>query len=296
MKLKKSSIGDKITKGVIVFVVLLLSISIIYPMWNLLVVSLNDSTTGVMSGSELLPRKFTLENYKKVLESKYIWYGYRETLIRTIVGTILSLLCTSMGAYALSKKTLPHRTFFSIFILFTMFFSGGLIPQYLWNVQLGLKDNRLVLILPGLVSAYNLIVMRSFFAAIPDDLEESAKLDGASQFRIFFQIILPISKASLATIGLWVMVGHWNAWFDAMIYMDSADKLPLQVVLRRILLEGSNQMINMNALVMENSSSAVSPDTLKAATVFVCMVPILCVYPFIQKYFAQGVMVGSLKG
>ena len=179
---RKGSIGDKVVKGIIVCIILLFSISIIYPIWNLLVTSLNDSSTGVMSGLELLPRKFTLENYKEVLSSQYIWIGYRETIIRTAFGTFLSLLCTSMGAYALSKKTLPHKTFFSLFILVTMFFSGGLIPGYLWNVALGLKNNRLVLILPGLVSAYNLIVMRSFFASIPEELEESAKIDGPSIF------------------------------------------------------------------------------------------------------------------
>ena len=292
----KQTKGDAVFTGIIAVVVLLFSLSIIYPIWNLLVTSLNDSTTGVMSGLELLPRRFTLENYSTVLESKYIWIGYRETLIRTVFGGALSLLCTAMGAYALSKRDMPHRVFFSFYVLVPMFFSGGLIPTYLWNVSLGLKNSRWALILPGLVGAYNLIIMRNFFKAIPDDLEESGKIDGAGQFRIFFQLILPVSKAALATVGLWIVVGHFNAWFDAMIYMDNPNFFPLQMVLRRILLEGSNQMLNMNTLVMESQTSAVSPDTLKAATVFVCMIPILCVYPFIQKHFAAGVMVGSLKG
>lgn len=294
-KKQKESVGERIYVIVVKLLIVLFSVTILYPVWNLLMISLNDSSTGVMSGLELLPRRFTLENYKKVFQSVYIWYGYRETLFRTIVGGVLSLLSTAMGAYALSKRYLPHRRFFSMFVLIPMFFSGGLIPTYLWMVELGLKNSRWALILPGLVNSYNLIVMKSFFDGIPEELEESAKMDGASQFRTFFQIILPLSKPSLATIGLWIAVGHWNAWFDAMIYIDDAEKLPLQVVLRRILLEGSNQMLNMkNAVASELSE--VSPDTLKAATVFVCMVPILCVYPFIQKYFAKGAMIGAVKG
>lgn len=292
----RQSKGDIVFKGIISIIIVLFSVSILFPLWNLLVTSFNDSSTGVMSGLELLPRKFTLENYKSVLQSKFIWIGYRETIFRTVVGGFLSLLCTAMGAYALSKRNMPHRAFLSFFVLIPMFFSGGLIPTYLWIVSLGLKNSRWALILPGLVGSYNLIIMRNFFKAIPDDLEESAKIDGAGQFRIFFQIILPVSKAALATVGLWIIVGHWNAWFDAMIYMDNPNRLPLQIVLRRILLEGSNQMLNMNTTVMESSTSAVSPDTLKAATVFVCMLPILCVYPFIQKHFTAGVMMGSIKG
>lgn len=292
--MKTRSLGDKLFYIISAVLVTAFSITVLYPIWNLLVTSLNDSSTGVMSGLELLPRKFTLENYKEVFKSNFIWTGYRETLFRTIVGGALSLMSTAMGAYALSKKNMPHRVFFSVFVLIPMFFSGGLIPSYLWNISLGLKDTRAVLILPILVNSYNLIVMRSFFVSIPEELEESAKVDGAGQFRIFFQIVLPLSKAALATIGLWIAVGHWNAWFDAMIYMDDPNKLPLQVVLRRILLEGSNQMINMNLLA--STTTAVSPDTLKAATVFVCMVPILCVYPFIQKYFSKGAMLGAVKG
>lgn len=295
MKIMKKTTGEKIFTFVIGIIIVLFSISVIYPFWNLLVTSFNDSSTGIMSGTELLPRKFTLANYKEVFKSSYIWIGYRETLFRTIVGGGASLLCTAMGAYALSKKQMPHRVFFSMFALIPMFFQGGLIPTYLWNVSLGLKNNRAVLILPGLVSAYNLIVMRNFFQGIPDELEESAKIDGAGQFRIFFQIILPLSKAALATVGLWIVVGHWNAWFDAMVYMDDPNRLPLQVVLRRILLEGSQQMMNMNMAASEQAG-AVSPDTIKAATVFVCMVPILCVYPFIQKYFTKGAMIGAVKG
>jgi putative aldouronate transport system permease protein len=241
---------------------------------------------------QMWPKKFSAFNYQYVLNNRYIWSGYRETLIRTITGTVLSVTLTAMGAYTLSKKNLPNRNFWTTVVLIPMFFSGGMIPTYMWMVDLHLIDNRLALILPGLVSSYNLIIMRNFFMAVPEGLEESAKIDGAGSIRIFFSIVLPISKAVLATVALWVMVGHWNTWFDATIYIRDADKLPLQVVLRRILLEGTQQMMDMNS----TDTNHVTPDTLKAATTFICMLPIMCVYPFVQKYFVKGVIIGSLKG
>lgn len=270
----------------------LFSITILFPFWNLFVQSVSSPDSGIVDALQMWPKKFSTFNYRYVLSNKYIWTGYRETLIRTIAGTALSVTLTAMGAYVLSKKKLPNRNFWTIVVLIPMFFSGGMIPSYLWMVNLHLIDNRLVLILPGLISSYNLIIMRNFFMSVPEGLEESAMIDGAGNIRIFFSIVLPISKAVLATIALWVMVGHWNAWFDATIYMRDANKLPLQVVLRRILMEGTQQMMDMNS----TDTNHVTPDTLKAATTFVCMLPIMCVYPFVQKYFVKGVIIGSLKG
>nr|WP_308626557.1 carbohydrate ABC transporter permease [uncultured Eisenbergiella sp.] len=270
----------------------LFSVTILFPFWNLFVQSISSPDAGIVDALQMWPKKFSAFNYEYVLSNKYIWTGYRETLIRTVAGTALSVTLTAMGAYVLSKKNLPNRNFWTTVVLIPMFFSGGMIPSYLWMVNLHLIDNRLALILPGLVSSYNLIIMRNFFMSIPEGLEESAKIDGAGSIRIFFSIVLPISKAVLATIALWVMVGHWNAWFDATIYMRDANKLPLQVVLRRILMEGTQQMMDMNS----TDTNHVTPDTLKAATTFVCMLPIMCVYPFVQKYFVKGVIIGSLKG
>ena len=268
------------------------SLTILYPFWNLFVKSISSPDAGIVEALQMWPQKLSLFNYKYVLSNRYIWSGYRETLIRTIGGTFLSVTLTAMGAYALSKRSLPNRKLWTTVVLIPMFFSGGLIPVYLWMVNLNLVDNRLALILPGLISSYNLIIMRNFFMAIPEGLEESAKIDGAGSIRIFFNIVLPISKAVLATVALWVMVGHWNAWFDATIYIRDADKLPLQVVLRRILMEGTQQMMNLNS----TDTNHITPDTLKAATTFVCMLPIMCVYPFVQKYFVKGVIIGSIKG
>lgn len=268
------------------------SLTILFPFWNLFVKSISSPDAGIVEALQMWPKKFSAFNYQYVLNNRYIWSGYRETLIRTITGTVLSVTLTAMGAYTLSKKNLPNRNFWTTVVLIPMFFSGGMIPTYMWMVDLHLIDNRLALILPGLVSSYNLIIMRNFFMAVPEGLEESAKIDGAGSIRIFFSIVLPISKAVLATVALWVMVGHWNTWFDATIYIRDADKLPLQVVLRRILLEGTQQMMDMNS----TDTNHVTPDTLKAATTFICMLPIMCVYPFVQKYFVKGVIIGSLKG
>ena len=272
----------------------LLAFSILYPFWNLLVQSFND---GYLNVNELhfVPVRFTWSNYTYVLKNEYVWSGYRETVIRTVLGTALGLLATIFGAYATSKAYLPMRKFFILLIVIPMFFSGGLIPSYLWNVQLGLRNTRWALVLPGLINSYNLIVMRNFFQGVPKDLEESARIDGANNIRILFSIYLPVSLAVIATITLWIMVGHWNSWFDATIYINQAELYPLQVVLRRILLEGTQQLMDINPN-LTNDSQAASPDNIKAATIFVCMLPIMCLYPFLQKYFVKGTLVGAIKG
>jgi len=290
----RRSFGDKVFDTVNVSIMVLIAVSVIYPFWNLLVQSLNDGYTAA-NQLRFWPARFTFFNYEHVLSNKYIWSGYRETLIRIVLGTSLEVFTTMIGGYALSKKYLPLRKFFIIMVVIPMFFSGGLIPQYLWNSQLGLRNTRWALVLPGLISSYNLIVMRNFFQNVPIDLEESARIDGANNIRILFSIYMPVSMAVIATITLWVMVGHWNAWFDATIYMNDADLYPLQVVLRRILLEGTQQMMEISPNARDSGQSA-SPDNIKAATVFVCMIPIMCVYPFLQKYFVKGTLVGAITG
>jgi putative aldouronate transport system permease protein len=208
------------------------------------------------------------------------------------VGTSVKLVFTAMGAYVLSKPYFPHRNMWTFFIVFTMFFSGGLIPSYLLNKNLGLMNNFLVLILPGLVSAYNLVIMRNFFQSLPEEIEESAMLDGAGRLRIFWSIVLPMSKPILATVGLWLAVGHWNSWYDVLIYITDETKFTLQIVLRRILLTGSQEIMEFT----NTTSEMISSEGLKAATIYVATLPILCVYPFLQKYFVKGINMGSLKG
>lgn len=239
------------------------------------------------------PEKFTWQNYIQVFRNKYIYSGFANTIFRTVTGTILSVLATICAAYPLSKPYLPHKLFWTMFVVFTMFFSAGLIPSYLWNKQLGLMDNKLVLILPGLISAYNVVIARNFFMGIPESLEESARIDGANDITVFFHIVVPISKAIIATLALWIAVGHWNAWFDSMLYIRDAGDQVLQVVMRRIVLEGQIAAMELNDPTL---ASAANPETIKAATIMVTTLPILCVYPFAQKHFVKGVVVGSVKG
>lgn len=275
---------------------ILLCITILLPFIHLFSISLSPSHVATSFGLHLIPREITFDNYGKVFGSKYIWLGYKNTIIRTVFGTFFQLLITSMGAYVLSKKFFPHRTFWTFIIVFTMFFGGGLIPNYLLVKQLDLINRYAAMILPGLVSAYNLVVMRNFFSSIPDDYEESCMIDGANRFVIFFRIIIPLSMPILATVGLWLVVGHWNAWFDVLLYIQNDKKFTLQIILRRIILSGTQQLVDMTTGGVFYEETASSPEGLKAASIYVATIPILCSYPYVQKYFVKGIMLGSLKG
>lgn len=290
---EKVGIGDVIIHAILTLFV----ISIIFTFWHMLVLSFSPGYVATKSGLHLWITDFTLDNYKKVLESRYIWLGYKNTILRTVIGTAASLFFTALGAYALSKPFFPHRSFWTLLIVFTMFFSGGLIPNYLLIRDLGLLDKFMVQILPGLVSAYNLVIMRNYFQSLPEEIEESCMIDGAGRWRIFFSIVLPLSTPILATVGLWIAVGHWNAWFDVLIYITDETRFTLQVVLRRILITGTQQMLEtaqVDTSMMDNIQA--STEGLKGAAIFITTLPILCVYPFIQRYFVKGIMVGSLKG
>lgn len=278
------------------FLLILLCISILLPFIHLFSISLSPSHIATSMGLHLVPKEITLDNYRKVFESKYIWMGYKNTIIRTVFGTFFQLFFTSMGAYVMSKKFFPHRTFWTFLIVFTMFFSGGLIPSYLLVKNLGLINKYSVMILPGLISAYNLVIMRNFFSSLPEDYEESCMIDGANRFVIFFRIILPLSKAILATVGLWLVVGHWNAWFDVLLYIQDENKHTLQIILRRIILVGTQKLVDMTTGGVFYEQTESSPEGLKAASIYVATIPILCTYPYIQKYFVKGIMLGSLKG
>lgn len=288
----KKSFDDRVFSLLNGLLMVLLMVSVLLPFWDLAVESLNQGYSAGLS--RLWPVRPTLANYGHVLRNRFIFSGYRETLIVTLCGTALSVLATVIGAYALSKPQFPFRKLFTLMIVIPMFFSGGLIPTYLWNVQLGLRNTRWVLILPGLISSYNLVVMRNFFSGVPKELEESAYIDGANNIQIMLRIYLPVSLAVLATVTLWVLVSYWNSWFDATIYITKSDRFPLQVVLRRIILEGTNELMDMSG--SDINSNVGSLDNIKAATIFICMLPIMCVYPFLQKYFMKGTLVGAIKG
>jgi putative aldouronate transport system permease protein len=271
-----------------------MSVTTLYPFLFLLTSSLSGLDMS-LGGFSLLPRDFTLDNYAKVISNRSIGTGYYNTILRTVLGTACSLVVTLCLAWPLSKKSFPNRTFWTALIVFTMFFSGGMIPTYLLVRRLGLIDSIWALVLPELVTAYNFVIARNYMQTIPNSMEESAKIDGANDIVILFRVILPVCKPIIATLALWIAVWHWNAWFDAMIYMTTAGGQVVQLVMRRIVLEGSDQMTQMMAET-QRQGLVIAPEGLKAATIMATTLPILCVYPFIQKYFVKGVMMGSLKG
>lgn len=275
---------------IIDIILILVALTTVFPFLQVITVSLSTTADINAFGLHLFPKHFDLGGFKLLLGYSLIWRGYLNTIIRVLTGTTLSIFLTVLGAYALAQKELPNRTFWTGIIIFTMYFGGGLIPSYLLVKDLGLRNTLFALILPGAISTYNMIITRNFFMSLPKSLIESAKIDGANDFRILFQIVLPLSKAILATIALWYGVGQWNSWFDCMIYMDKESGYVLQMVLRRLLLQG--QQPDPNGVDVQ----VINPDNMKMAAVIVATVPIMCIYPFFQKYFVKGVMVGSLKG
>lgn len=286
--------GEDLVLDIIFYALLVgLCISIVIPFMQVITISISPAKYVGGMGLHLWPKEITFDGYRKIMHNDLLWKGYFNTIVVTIIGTALNVILTCLGAYALAKKDLPGKTFFTALIVFTMYFSGGLIPNYLLVKSLGLMNSYGALILPGAISAYNMIITRNFFAGLPPSLEESARVDGAGTFTTFIRIILPLSKPIVATIALWYGVSHWNSWFSSMIYISDANKRMLQFVLRQILIEGTLMEEEMDAV---NNMQAVNTETMKMAALLVATVPILCVYPFIQKYFVKGVMVGSLKG
>ena len=291
---KKTREKIKVFDVFVFLFMVLVAITTIYHFWYALVVSL--SGVDASSGIQFWPKDFTLDAYKLLLDYEMLWIGYKNTVIRCILGTVLSVVFTAMTAYPLSKKELPFHNGFTNFIMFTMMFSGGMIPSYLLVKDLHLLNTIWALVLPGMLGAYNIFIMRNFFRSIPQSLEESARIDGASWYCIWYKIILPLAKPVVATITLWVLVANWNAWFDATIYIIDPKKTVMQVVLRKISIE--NSASDMNAIIakMQGGANAFTGKSLEMAMVVVTILPMLIVYPFIQKYFVKGIMVGSIKG
>ena len=291
--MKKRTTGEKIFTVFNTLFLIIFAFTTLYPFIYTLSKSLSTQAAVMQDVYFLYPKEITFAAYRRVLTGKQLYVTYGNTLFRTIVGTTLTLLVTSMYAYPLSRKYMPNRKFFMMFTSFTMLFSGGTIPLYIVIRNLNLLNNRWVYILPMLVGAYNVIIIRSFFMSIPDSLVESAKIDGASEFTILFKIMLPLSKAVLATVALWAAVGHWNSWFDSMLYIDDKEKQVVQLYLQQIVQKGSTNELGDGLSDDLNTQTA---DTIKSATIMVTVLPILFVYPFVQKYFVTGVMLGSVKG
>lgn len=282
--------ADHVVMIFIYTILIFLSVITILPFMQVLTISISPPSVANRFGQHIIPTEIDMSAYQKVFTNPMIWRSYANTIIRTLLGTSISMVLLILGAYPLSKKYLPNRKLWMALIIFTMYFQGGLVPSYILVKNLHMINTIWALVLPPAVSAFNLIVLRNFFSALPSEIEESAKVDGASDFQILVSIVLPLSKSVLATVSLWCIVHHWNEWFDCMIYMQDDEKFVLQYVLRQILLQG----LDMSADVTQ--AVTVSSDSIKMATLIVAVLPILCVYPFVQKYFVKGVMIGSVKG
>ncbi|MBU3113411.1 carbohydrate ABC transporter permease [Clostridium lacusfryxellense] len=295
MKLSK---GEKVANGTIYTSLTILAFLTLYPFWNTLVISFNDGLNTTLGGITFWPRKFTIENYKAVLNDAMFIKALIVTIGRTVIGTFMAMFFTSIYAYGLSKKYLKGKKIYMIFSVITMYFSGGLIPIYLLIRSLGMINSYAALVVPSLVGVYNMIILRTFFMGIPEEIEESAKLDGCNHIRTFFSIILPISGPAMATISLFTAVYFWNEWFTAGIYINDAAKLPIQNYLMNVM-NSSNyaeQMAKLTGGIGKFTISTVTSRSLQAATIMVATLPIVMVYPFVQKYFVKGVLVGSVKG
>ena len=267
----------------------------LYPFYYVITCSISDSNMIIGDkGLMLLPKGFSMGAYQMVMRNPNILSSYRVTLILVVVGTLVNVLMTSIGAFVLSRKRFAIKKTLTILIIFTMYFIGGMIPGYLLTYKvLHLGNTLWALILPGAISTYNLIIMRTNFIAIPDSLEESAKIDGANEIVILFKIILPLSLPILAVMTLFYGVGHWNSWFNAMLFIRDRAKYPLQLILREILLLNSTDAMTGDASSVDKYNIG---ESIKYATIIVATLPILVVYPFIQKYFVKGMLIGAVKG
>lgn len=271
----------------------LIGLVTLYPFIYVLSASISSSQAVITGNVLLFPRDVTFGAYQAVLTEKGIWIAYANTIFYTVAGTAVSLFLTMMGAYPLSKKRVMGRTFISFFIAFTMWFNAGMIPTYMNLRYLGLLDTRTSLIIAFAISTFLVFLMRTFLQSIPEELEESAKVDGASDWRILWSIYMPLSKAALATVGLFYAVSRWNGYFWAMVLLKDENKIPLQVLLKKLVVEMNPSESMMASVDMTTSHSQ---ETVIYATIIVAIIPIVAVYPFIQKYFAKGAMIGSIKG
>ena len=274
-----------------------LCLLIILPCLNVLALSFNDGKDAARGGVYFIPRVLTLDNYKEVFKDGSIINAYKITITRTVIGTLMSLIVTTFAAFALNHKELPGRNLITFLFTFTMLFGGGTIPTYVQYNDLHLLNTFWVLVIPSLVSVTYLIMTRAFFDSIPESLQESAKLDGCGYFRIYARIMMPLSKPVIAVVGLYTAVNHWNDWFSGAFYMTSNKLWPVQTVLQQMLARAmaSSEATTVTEAIAA-SQNAVTTDSLKMAAVVITTVPILCVYPFIQKYFAKGTMIGAVKG
>ena len=297
------SLGDKIFLITVYVVIVLVTFVCLYPMFFTVIASVSDPHAVYTGKVSFWPKGFSLTSYELVFQNKGIWKGYANTIFYTIFGTVFNLILTIPSAYALSKKRMYGRNFLMTLFIITMYFSGGMIPTYILFDKLELINTRWILVIAGGLNVYNMVVTRTYFQNnIPETLFEAARIDGSSEFRIFWQLVIPLSAPIIAVITLYYAVGHWSSYFNAMIYVTDSDLAPLQLVLRRILIlnetayedamaSGADPEILQNAAMQAQQAV-----TMKYSLVFIASLPMLIIYPFIQKFFVKGIMVGSLKG
>ena len=291
---KRQSVGDIIFEIIIYIVICCIILIIAYPLIFVISASLSNPEFVMQGRVRLLPQGFTIQAYHRVFENERIWNGYINTIKYTLVGTSVNMVMTIFGAYPLSRKDFVGRKFFIMVFIFTMFFSGGMLPKYLLIQKLGLLNNFWVMIIPEAVVTWNLILMKTFFQSIPSEIQEAALIDGCTNFGILFKIILPLSAPILAVIGLFYAVGHWNAYFNALIYLSDQSMYPLQLVVREILnQEHMNEMLLDIESIREQQLLA---ETLKYAVIIISSIPMLVIYPFVQGFFKKGIMLGAIKG
>lgn len=294
MAIKDDSLASRMFDIINIFLMILAICITLYPFLYVVSISLSSRNFVTRNMVTLFPRGFQLNAYRQVFEQERFWIAYKNTIIYTSVGTFINLFFTCTMAYALSRKKLVFRKSFTVLVIFTMFFSGGMIPNFLLIKWLNMYNTIWAVVIPGAISAYNMIIVRTFMQGIPNEIIESVRIDGGNDLQIFSWIIIPLSKSVIATIGLFYAVGHWNSYFKPMIYLKDNLKEPLQVLLRDMIVE--QNLIGMDYISYEELIQEPTSEMLVAASIVVAIIPMLCVYPYIQKYFVKGVMIGSLKG
>lgn len=292
-KKRRESRSDRIFYAVNLAILFLLAAIVVYPLYFIVIASISNADAVLGGRVFLYPVDITLVGYSKIVERTDVWRGYLNTIIYTFLSTLLSLFVTILAGWALSRKTLPFRKFFMVFFIITMFFGGGLIPFYNVVSSLGLLDTIWAIILPSALSAWNLFMTKTFFeVGISESMVEAAEIDGAGQVRTFLSVVLPLSKAIMAVMALYYAVGQWNSYFNAMIFLQDEEMYPLQLVLREILIASETTTGGSGETILEQYRLA---NQLKYVSVIVSSLPVIVLYPFVQKYFAKGVMIGSLK-
>ncbi|RCX18619.1 putative aldouronate transport system permease protein [Fontibacillus phaseoli] len=298
--MKKASLGSRTFDAINLLIMLFILVVVLYPILNIIATSLSG-TRYISSGSVTIwPKGFNLEAYTTVFNDPYIFKGYLNSIIYAVGSTGIMLLFTALMAYPLTIPGFAGKKFLTIFLMITMFFGGGLIPTYLLMRSLNLLDTLWVMILPGAISAYNVFLFRTFFLNIPAELKDSAYIDGANDLVVLFKIILPLSKALFATFALFGLVGSWNGWFEALIYLRDQDKYPLQMVLRNYLFTldttAIQGRIGGGSVAVNGPGDTLDPKAVRMSVIIITMFPIMCIYPFFQKHFTKGIFVGSIKG